>query len=217
MIKILNLKKSIADIKKEENKIKKDGKKLIKQKEKILKKQIEILFLESIRELKWTIEIVDKGLYFGCIQERPNSYKNRNIAKKAIFIPNRTLGGLLPSPKKRSAAATNSLYNNYMYNTKFGNLYKFIEIELESPFIRYDKFNIELRHNGFIIPIYFLTEEYKYDDSEDNLNLLNNFLFKTKITLDLKDFNTETERLENELTLRKKILDKNSNAFLFGL
>lgn len=227
MIKIIDLKSCIVDLKKEESKLKKESLKIIRQKEKVLNKKLESLFLEAVHEIKWRIEIYEGSAFFYHNRDwvsrgslRFSKSINKPLAKQkrigALRSSSVGMSGLVSPPKASKVSLVNTSPDMSIINTKFARLFKFLENEFESSYIKCKGSEVHITYEGFIIPI-SSQGIFSDDNIEDSLNTLTNFIKKTKIRLNLEAFNAETEYLENELELRKKFLNNNSNAFLFGL
>jgi len=216
MLKISDLKSSMVDLRREEARIKKDLLKVTKQKQKIIKKQLENLFLESIKEFTWRIEIDDYIIRFfhdkDIINNSPLFLKN-SINKKSIYRSVAKKAYIGVNTPSVAASRTDIKF----YKTKFGKLLIFMEKEFDSAIIKYDKYHISVNQGGFDIPSPISFDNLNINEIEAALNDLNNFVNKTNIRLNLASFNAETELLESNLEIRKRFLNKNSNAFLFGL
>jgi len=222
MLKISDLKKSLADLNKEQQRIKKDNLKITKQKQKALNKQVETIFLESLKEITWHIEFSDGRIYFFHQKEWLQKSSLRGIKKKNKIILNkpRSVGMSSVANSVARAAKPYSLSSGIpkesIYTKKFGKLFRFLEDNFDSPYIKYNGLIINITYEGFIIPLSF-SDALSQEEIVENLNILNSFISKTKIKLNLESFNAETELLESEVEIRKRFLNENSNAFLFGL
>lgn len=217
MIKISDLKKSILELNREQQKIEKNNLRLVKEKEKLVNKNIKNLFLESIQEITWRIEVLDGKILFlhdrDWVQKayfKPTKSKNKITLKKSRAV------GMTTMTSRASRINSSFDEKESIYKKKFGKLFRFLEDNFDSPAINFNGLHITMTYEGFIIPIAFL-ESFSFLELEKNYESLNNFIAKTKIKLNLEAFNEKTELLEKELELRKKFLHRNSNAFLFGL
>ncbi len=212
MLKISDLKKSIAELNKEQFLFQKEKSKIIKQKEKIINNNVKKIFLESIQELTWKVEFADSRVYFfhgmDWIQNvRKNSlkYKVNNYS----LLKSKKQSKITPLTKAQASSVKYQNKQESIYNKKFGKLYRFLENSFDGTQLKICNLPVCLIHDGFFISIII--------ENNSDLNKISSFVEKTKIKLNLESFNQETEALEEDLKMRKHFLQENSNAFLFGL